>query len=179
MKCIYYLTATLDSTHKISDDLHEAGINDWFLHVISKDESGLKREHIHSGNYIENLDLIRDGGIGALLGLVAGLIVAILMANFKPFGPDVDVPVIVYFVIVFVLTCFGAWEGGLTGVASKNKKIAGFQDDIDAGKYLILIYARKEQEEIIKSMMNEKHTEARLEAIDSNFYNPFSTLKRI
>lgn len=179
MKCLYYLTSTLDSTHQISDDLHEAGINDWFLHVTSKDESGLKREHVHSGNYLEQLDILRDGGIGGLIGLAVGLLVAGLFMAMKPFGPDVDVPLYVYAVIVVVLTMFGMWEGGLTGVASKNRKIAKFQEDIDAGKYLILIYAKKEQEDVVKNMMNQKHPEARLEAVDANFYNPFTSLKRI
>jgi len=53
MKCLYYLTSTLDSTRKITDDLHQAGIDDWFIHVLSKDEAGLKKEKIHSSNYLE------------------------------------------------------------------------------------------------------------------------------
>jgi len=44
MKCIYYLTSTLESTRKITDDLHQAGIEDWFIHVLSHDEAGLKKE---------------------------------------------------------------------------------------------------------------------------------------
>jgi hypothetical protein len=40
MRCIYYLSPTLKSTHQISDDLHDVGVDDWFLHIHSKDESG-------------------------------------------------------------------------------------------------------------------------------------------
>ena len=65
MKCMYYLAPTLDDTQRISDDLHEAGVNDWFLHVVSKDEAGLRREKLHSSNYLETLDVVRDGFIGA------------------------------------------------------------------------------------------------------------------
>ena len=36
IKCLYYLTSTLDSTRHITDDLHEAGIDDWFIHVLSE-----------------------------------------------------------------------------------------------------------------------------------------------
>lgn len=67
MKCFYYLAPTLESTHQISDDLHDVGVRDWLLHVITKDEAGLKREHIHSSNYFETLDLVRGGLIGANL----------------------------------------------------------------------------------------------------------------
>ncbi|NIM69655.1 MAG: hypothetical protein GTN86_03285, partial [Xanthomonadales bacterium] len=71
-----------------------------------------------------------------------------------------------------------AWVGGLTGIDKKNKKLRRFQGDIDAGKYLILIYAFKEQEGVIRDMMKRKHEEARLVAIDRHFLNPFAGLQR-
>ncbi len=177
MKCIYYLTATLDSTSRISDDLHQAGVNDWFIHVVSKDESGLSKKKIHASNYLEQLDFMRYGIIGAMTGFVVGLIAVQLMRTTQPFGPGV--PNIVYFGIVAALTSFGAWEGGLMGIESENKKIAQFHDDVAAGNYLILIYARKKQEAAIKTVMATKHPEAKLVAEDQYFYNPLTGLKRI
>ena len=88
MNCLYYLAPTLGSTHQITDDLHAAGVRDFFLHVISKDESGLGEHHIHSSNYLETLDVIRDGFIGAALGFIAGVIGAGLVLFFEPFGRD-------------------------------------------------------------------------------------------
>ena len=87
MKCLYFLAPTLASTHDVSDDLHEVGVEDFYLHVICKDESGLKKQHIHSSNYLETLDVVRDGFIGAALGLAAGLIGVALLMYFDPFGP--------------------------------------------------------------------------------------------
>jgi hypothetical protein len=175
MKCLYYLAPTLDSTHQVSDDLHAAGVNDFFLHVVAKDESGLAREHIHSSNYVETMDFLRQGFIGAAFGFGAGLIAAGLMKYGEPFGPDI--PGVVYVVFVAVVTMFGAWVGGLTGTGSENKKIRRFHDEIEAGKFLILIYARKEQETTVSEMMHARHPEARLAAVDSHFINPFRTLK--
>jgi hypothetical protein len=177
MKCLYYLTSTLASTSHITDNLHKAGINDWFIHVLSKDEAGLRKMKIHSSNYLEKLDILRFGILGAITGFVVGLFAANWLDSAKPFGPDV--PIIVYFAIVGVLTAFGTWEGGLIGIANENKKIALFHDDIAAGKYLILIYARKEKETIVKDVMNSKHPEADLVAEDPTFYNPLAGLKRV
>ena len=59
--------------------------------------------------------------------------------------------------IVAVATMFGAWEGGLTGIATENKELKKFHHDIESGKYLILVYARKEQGAAVRSMMREKH----------------------
>ncbi len=177
MKTMYYLAPSLVSAHKISDDLHDAGITDWFIHVVSNDESGLSKEHIHSSNYLETLDLVRDGVIGAMIGFFVGVILAGLLMYIKPFGPQV--PEVIYLFVILLLTFFGSWEGGLMGIASKNKKHAKFEDEIKAGKYLILIYAKRDQEQAIKNTMSSKHSEADLVAMDTHFLNPFSSLERV
>lgn len=176
MNCLYYLAPTLDSTHRVTDDLHAAGVKDFFLHVISKNESGLKTQHIHSSNYLETLDIIRDGFIGAAVGVLVGLIGAALVMYFEPFGTAV--PNFVYLIVVGVATLFGAWEGGLMGIASENKKLAKFHHDIEAGRYLILIYARKHQGAAVRAMMRSKHPEAELVAVDRHYMNPFSSLRK-
>lgn len=178
MKCIYYLSSTLKCTQEVSDHLHEVGVEDFYLHVISKDECGLKKQHIHSSNYLETLDVVRDGFIGAALGFIVGVIGISLLMYFKPFGPTVEVPTLVYALLVGAATLFGAWEGGLTGIATENKKLRRFHDDIAAGKYLILVYVRKHQEAAVRKMMEERHTDCDLVAIDSHFINPFTDVSR-
>src|ERR1700736_6377662 len=169
MKCIYFLTPTIATTDQVSADLHEVGVNDFYLHVICRDHAGLKRHQIHSSNYFETLDVVRDGFIGAALGF--------LMYT-KPFG-DHGVPTFVYAILVGAATLFGAWEGGLVGIDSENKKLAKFHDDLVAGKYLILVYVRKHREQVVLKMMREKHPHAELVAIDSHFVNPFSNVRRV
>ena len=176
MNCLYYLARTLESTQRISNDVRALGVNDSLLHVISKDEAGLQKQHIHSSNYLETLDLVRDGLIGAALGLIAGVFGVALLRFFEPFGPNV--PPVVYFATVAVAVLFGAWDGGLTGMASENRKLAKFHDDIEHGWYLILIYTPKDQEAAIREMIRARHPEAELAAIDSHFTNPFSAVKR-
>lgn len=178
MKCMYFLAPTLDSAHTISDDLHEIGIDDWFLHIVSRDEAGLKKDRLHSSNYLEKLDLMRSGLIGANIGFIVGVIGAALIMFLKPFGADVEVPGYVYVIILIVATMFGAWEGGLWGIDSENKKLEPFHDDIQAGKYLILIYAHKGEGEPIKEMMRKKHPESEHVATDRHFFNPFAVVRR-
>ena len=176
MKCLYYLAPTLKDTHQISDDLHDVGVNDWFLHVVSKDEAGLKKQKLHSSNYLETLDLIRDGFIGANIGFILGVIGAGLMMYFQPFGPEM--PKFVYLIILALATLFGAWEGGLFGVASDNQKLKRWQEQIESGQYLVLIYARKGQGETIKQMMSARHAEVEHVATDQSFFNPFAVVRR-
>jgi len=178
VKCIYYLAPTIAATDQVSADLHEVGVKDFYLHVISRDQAGLKRHQIHSSNYLETLDIVRDGFIGAALGFLIGLAGVGLLMYTKPFGSHI-VPTFVYALLVGVATLFGAWEGGLVGVDSEHKKLAKFHDDLVAGKYLILVYVRKHREQAVLKMMREKHPDAELVAVDSHFVNPFSTVTRV
>jgi hypothetical protein len=177
MKCIYYVAPTLPSAQQISEDLRAAGVNDFYLHVVAKDELGLKQQHIHSANYLETLDLIRAGAIGAAIGFVAGLVGIGLLKYFEPFGPDV--PTFVYIALVAAATLFGAWEGGLLGIDSENKKLRKFHSEIEAGNYLLLVYVRKRQEATVRALMRENHPEARLAGIDTHFINPFSSVATV
>jgi hypothetical protein len=177
MKCLYYLAPTLPSTQRIADDLHETGVRDFYLHVVARDEQGLKRQHIHSANYLETLDVIRDGYIGAGIGFLCGLAGIGLLMYFLPFGPNV--PTFVYVVLVAVATLFGAWQGGLTGVDRENNKLRKFHEEIEAGKFLILVYVRKHTEASVRAMMQENHPEAVLAGIDTHFINPFSAVRRV
>lgn len=176
MKCMYYLAPSLVSTHQISDDLRDVGIDEWHVHVISKDEAGLRKEKLHSSNWLETRDLLRYGFIGANFGLIAGVIAAGAMILFEPFGPNV--PVIAYFFLVLVATLFGAWVGGLVGLDSENQKLKRFHDDIESGKYLVLIYARKGMGERVKEMMRERHPESRHVGTDRHLFNPFAGVER-
>jgi hypothetical protein len=170
------LAPTLQTAQKISTDLQNVGVLDWFVHIIARDEAGLKREHLHSSNYLETTDILRDGLIGANIGFIIAVLAAGTVMLLEPFGPQT--PKMVYFAVVVVFTLFGAWVGGLTGIDKENKKLRRFHEDIQAGKYLILIYARKEQEDKIRDMMRERNPEARLGAIDRHFLNPFSGVRR-
>jgi hypothetical protein len=92
MKCIYFLAPTLASTESVSQDLHAVGVKDFFLHVVSRDEMGLRQHHIQSSNYLETLDIVRDGFIGAALGFIAGMIGVGLLMYFKPLGENFHIP---------------------------------------------------------------------------------------
>ena len=176
MKCMYYLAPNLISTQQVSDDLHDVGIDDWHVHVISRDEAGLKKEHLRSANWLETHGLLRNGFIGANIGFIFGVLIAGAVMLFKPFGAST--PGAVYFFVVFVATLFGAWVGGLTGLGNENQKIRRFHDDIEAGKFLLLIYVPKGQGEAVKEMVLKKHPESLHVATDRHYINPFSLIRR-
>ena len=97
------------------------------------------------------------------LGLAAGLIGVALLNYFDPFGPEYQVPVYVYAILVAVATLFGAWEGNWVAFndahdvklpGSNEPAIAflmypqaenkgGFLDSLDPDKFKYRITARE------------------------------------
>ncbi|MFG1495561.1 hypothetical protein ABMA57_02930 [Saccharospirillum sp. HFRX-1] len=177
MKCVYYLSPTLKECERIAEDLHSVGLSNWLVHLISRNETGISRHRLQSANYVETLDLYHSGVIGGFLGFCAGLL---LLAIFHVTGLFSDsLPFFVNLVFVAVLTLFGLWEGGLWGVETQNNKLAPFAAELDAGHYLILIYTPREYESRVREMMQQRHPDARLAAVDPHFILPFSRPKRV
>ena len=54
------LAPTLDSAHHISDDLHAMGGKDFSCTSSAKGAARLKKQNMHSGNYLETLDLHQE-----------------------------------------------------------------------------------------------------------------------
>jgi len=109
--------------------------------------------------------------------LAIGIFAAVSVNSTELFGSDI--PNMAYYSIIGFFTLFGTWEGGFIGIATENKKIALFHDELKSGGYLILIYVKTISDELVKKVMDNQHINAELVAIDSNFYNPLTSLKRI
>lgn len=175
MKRLYYLTADLDSTEQISADLHREGISDWHFHVLSKDEAGLYKRHVHSANFIHKLDVVRYAERGAIIGFILALIATAYVIIAEPFGSAVSG--LVYTAIFGFITLFGAWVGGLTGIATENQQIAAYHAEIEAGKYLLLIDVRPTEEEQVQRLLATKHPEAQYLRSGPTFVNPFNLVR--
>jgi hypothetical protein len=170
MKRLYYLTRTLDSTERISDNLHSNGITDWHFHIISRDDAGVMRRRLHSADFWHRLDITHSAERGLLLGAVFGALIVVPMMLLSPWANTVHW--LVWTSIFVFCVMAGAWIGGMAGVNMENYKIRRFHSKIDQGNYLIMIDVPRKQVDRLRSLMASQHPEAELQAIDSNYANP-------
>jgi hypothetical protein len=169
---LYYLTKELRSVEQVSKDLHDNGITDWHFHVHSKDEAGLYKKHVHSANYVQQRDIIRYGERGAVIAVFFAVLAVLFVMMAKPFGEQTHA--LVYISIFGFITLFGAWVGGLAGLATENQSLARFHDEVAAGYYLLMVDVKKEQTDEVKQLMAEKHPEADFKGSESTLILPFS-----
>ncbi|WP_163834830.1 hypothetical protein [Spartinivicinus ruber] len=170
MKRLYYLTENIDSADLISADLHKEGVSDWRFHIMTKDEAGLYHHHLHGATPFQRYDIIHRGEQGALIGITLGLI-ANLILLLTSVVDSLNLLTMLLLTTVFAL--FGAWTGGLVGLAHDHYKIERFKPELEKGKYLVMVDVKKAEEETVRFVMSRYHPEATLLAEDSPFSNPF------
>ncbi len=155
MRRLFYVAEHIDDVEAVYKALHEEGVSDWHLHVLAKDEAGLYTHKVHSATPFQQLDVLHTGArfalVGAGIGLVLGL-VGFVLSNLGVLSLDINGYVVAG--LGFVGLCFGAWEGGMIGLTRENYKIERFHDDIEAGRYLLLVDVSKVQRPLVKELMN-------------------------
>ena len=172
MKRLYFLANTLDNVSQVSEDLHQQGIDDWHIHVLSRNEAGLYRRHIHSTHLFQQSDIIHSGELGALIGGGIGLLSALLLELWIPLEPPLSTPILA--LIAGVFTLFGTWSGGLAGITRENYKTTRFHDDIEKGKHLIMIDVSKQQEAVVRQYIARYHPQIAMAGEDSPFTLPLT-----
>jgi hypothetical protein len=134
---LYYLADNLDIVDEVARLLQKQGITGWNFHVLSKDEAGLYRHHLHSATPLHTRDVWRFGERGAMIGVVLGFICSLIIIG--GMGYFKNNFLLAAFLITALITLHGAWSGGLAGIANENYKIKRFHADIEQGRLLLMI----------------------------------------
>ncbi len=171
MKRLYYLTESIDAAERLSERLHEEGITDWNFHVLGQDKANIVRHHLHSTSPLQELDIIRSGERGVLIGFTLGVLLVCYIALQTSWGAGLSWMWQAAGIILFSM--FGAWVGGLVGVSNENYKIRRFHKDIEEGKYLVLVDVKASQKSAVESTVSQIQA-IRKAGEDTTFINPFS-----
>lgn len=180
MRRLYYVADYIDETQAVCQALSNEGIDHWQVHVLSKDEAGLYTHKVHSASPLQQLDIVhtalRFAVIGAICGLLLGLMlyVAGVMSwiNFSVAPWTIGL-------LALLGTLFGAWEGGMVGLSRENYKIERYHDEIEQGKYLLMIDVRDAQRPLVREMMNLEFEHVPYRGASSPFVNPLHKPRRL
>ncbi len=170
MRRLYYLAEDIETTKTVSETLQAEGIRNWNFHVLAKDEEGLYQHHIHQANTYQQLDVVRAGERWALLGGGVGLLFGILFyfTEILPWAVDG----LTIFLTTLVGSLFGAWQGAMVGLSRESYKIESFHDEIEAGRYLIMVDVQGENKTRVREIMSLGFPTVRFCGKDTITINP-------
>ncbi len=180
MKRLFYVVDDIETTQAISDVLHDEGIIDWNFHVLARDEAGLVNHRIHAANLYQQLDLLHTGSRFGVVGAAVGLLLGLLgywLAQTGALGFSFDVAAVI--LITLVGGMFGSWQGGMVGMSRENYKVARFHDDIEAGRYLVMVDVHSKNKTQIREVMSLRFPEVEYGGSDSTLINPFASGKKV
>ena len=149
------MAESVDDAEAVSEAIMRQGIKRSRTHVLAKDEAGLYSHKVHSATPLQQLDVIHTGMRYAVLGALVGVLFGLVLVAMNLAGVlQLDVGWVAVLGLSFLGLCFGAWEGGLVGLSRENYKIERYHDDIEAGRYLIMIDVGQKERPLVRELMN-------------------------
>lgn len=157
MRRLYLVAPNIESVKRTIDELLLARVDDRHIHVIAKE--GIELEDLPEASFLQRTDfahaveqgLALGGATGALAGLVAisvptGLVLAggaVLLATTLA-GAGV-----------------GAWAASLRALNIPNTHLKQFEEDLKAGKILMMVDIPKDRVEEIRDRIHRTHREVK------------------
>ncbi|MFT7286902.1 MAG: hypothetical protein ACI87W_001011 [Halieaceae bacterium] len=152
MKRHYYISDDLDDLETIENDLEAAGVSTPQIHVLSEDGAGVENHHLHEVEGVLKKDVVHGTEIGAVFGVIGGVLVLVIFWLSGLTETYTWVPAI--FLAVIVLG-FCTWEGGLIGIQEPHMDFRRFGDDLRAGKHILFVDVPIEQESVLESVVSK------------------------
>ncbi|NTS77934.1 hypothetical protein HR060_13835 [Catenovulum sp. SM1970] len=162
---VQYLIDDMKEIVEIDEDLEFIGIKHNHIHFMSQNDAEVESNHLHAANLFEQSNVIHAGKLGLVSGISIGVLSSIFLFFYQPFGWR---PEFYNFVLVtLLLSGFTTWLGGLIGISQKNYKIEKFQQYLNTGKALMMVYLRPADMQKVLLMMSKKHPNAQYLATNS------------
>ena len=152
MKRHYYISDDLDDLDVVEHTLEAKGVSTPQIHILSENEASIQAHHLHGVEDVLKKDVVRATEIGFGIGLFAAGAVLIL-AYFSGFTETYTWVPAIFLAIVILGFC--TWEGGFIGIQRPHNDFLRFQDDLRAGKHVLFVDVPLEQEDILKSVIDE------------------------
>ncbi|QIB65361.1 NAD/FAD-utilizing enzyme [Kineobactrum salinum] len=146
MKRHFFLSEDLDDLELVEQDLEKAGVSTPQIHVLSEDDAGVQAHHLNDVEAVLRKDVVHGTERGAVIGVVGAAIV--LGAAWATGIPETITWVPPLFLAIVILG-FCTWEGGLIGIQEPHSDFKRFQEDLRAGRHVLFVDVRKDQEEIL------------------------------
>lgn len=155
---LYFMLPDVEDAHAMMDEMLLARVNDKHIHFLAS--PGTPMGDLPIATVSERTDLI-DGweigmGLGALLGMVAGL----LAVYIPPWPYTEQVPRIAILICVIIGFLGGGLWTAMVASSIPNVRLKRFEPDLARGKILMMVLVPFHRTREITELVAKKHPEA-------------------
>jgi hypothetical protein len=152
MKRHFYISDSLDDLEQVEQELESKGVDTPQIHVLSQDDAGVEKHHLHEVEAVLKKDVVHSMELGAVIGVVAAILV-LAVAYFAGWTESAAGWVPFIFLAIVVLG-FCTWEGGLFGIQEPHYQFKQFQEALKEGKHVFFVDVSEKQTAILESVVN-------------------------
>lgn len=148
----FYISDNLDDLDSLEVELENSGVHKPQIHVLSNNDTGVEtHEHLHNIQSVFKQDVVHGTIIGAIVGLVAAMVVLVIANVTSVYESYTWIP---FIFLAVVILGFCTWWGGFVGIQTPHKDFARFIDILNAGKHVFIVDVEPEQEQILQRIVN-------------------------
>ena len=151
MKRYFYISDSLDDLELVEKELESQGVDTPQIHVLSQDDAGVEKHHLHEVEAVLKKDVVHSMELGAVIGVIGAALV--LAVSYFAGWTESAAGWIPFIFLAIVVLGFCTWEGGLFGIQVPHYQFKRFQDALREGKHVLFIDIAKHQEEVLKNIV--------------------------
>lgn len=154
MQRLYLLVPDEDRAQELVEELRGIGVEERYIHLIAKDESRLKRAHLHEATLLQKSEFIPAVEKGAAAGGATGLLAGIAAITYPPAGLVVGGGALLGMGLLGA--GLGAWIAGNLGSSQPSHKLKEFEHAVEQGQLLMLVDVHRDRVEDASALI-KKH----------------------
>jgi hypothetical protein len=162
MRRIYFLLPSVDTAHKVVDELLLARIDEHHIHVIAKEDTPMG--DLPQASLAQKSDVVPALERGIAVGGVTGILAGLVAVTFPPAGLALGGGALL--AIALAGTGFGAIMSTMIGVSAPNSRFKQFEDAINNGEILMLVDVPKARVDEIENLVKQHHPDADIEGTE-------------
>jgi hypothetical protein len=157
MKLRMYVTLPdLASAKKLADDLLLARVEDRNMHFLAR--RGTDLGDLHEASFLQKTDTVHGAFVGMVLGGAMGVVIGLALVHFPPGGMSLQLVAVL--VAALVGAGLGMWVAAMLGLQVPNSRLRNFEEDIGAGKILLMLDVPAGRYEEVRRIIARTHPEA-------------------
>ena len=153
LRRLFFVLPDLACASQTAHDLWRAHVADESMRFVGRDDLPLGR--LNASSVTETSDLTHSLRLGAIVGLVCGVLLGSYLVLVPPPGLEPGLGTLA--VSCLFGSLFGSWAASLVGVSVPNRQIEPFQRDIDRGRILMMVDVPPERVLEIQQIVKAEH----------------------